>query len=522
MIDHLVDWDALGILQLGYVHNGADALEMILKERPQIVISDIRMPGYDGIELTRKTIEAGIATKFILISGHRQFEYAHQAIQYGVVDYILKPIQKDALEAALRKAVAEILNQQEGKTNQQVIQQMFIKDKRQQCSAFCAQVLGYKDAQTSTSISHLNTRFELDFLLPVLMLAYELPKAEENQTPVQARLNDKIEQELHRFADLNFSEHLFFTVDNICYVLASPNQNEHKLKLDFLLERCNQIMRLFGKDKFSMGLAVGEYPNADIAILARQSKLALQQKILQERDEIILYRPDFESQANPDRFIRGEFDFRLQKLVQELDHQAISFEIGKIFMELGKCNSLNASIFIDTVIRVTELLNQAISALEEDNRIYIDKNYMLSVVGDSTGFINGQGNFEKIVSAHLQKLLVNRQHLNVRPIQIARKIISEKYAEALSLNDIAEQVHLNPVYLSVLFKKETGENFKQYVMNYRMELAKIKLRETNESIKDIAEFVGYHDLKHFRAVFRKIVGLGPMQYRKLYNRITRL
>ena len=97
LIARLLDWKKLGFEIIGMAYTGVDAFEMIKKEQPDVIISDIRMPGYDGIELIKKTKEAQIEAEFVMISGFRQFEYAQNAMKYGVKYYLLKPIEEDKL-----------------------------------------------------------------------------------------------------------------------------------------------------------------------------------------------------------------------------------------------------------------------------------------------------------------------------------------------------------------------------------------------------------------------------------------
>jgi len=94
--------------------------------------------------------------------------------------------------------------------------------------------------------------------------------------------------------------------------------------------------------------------------------------------------------------------------------------------------------------------------------------------------------------------------------------VAERYMEHISLNDAADLVDLNPVYLSVLFKRETGINFKDYVINVRMDKAKELLRQ-GEPINQVAELVGYQDSKYFSRLFARVVGVNPTQYKKLYQ-----
>ena len=101
LIQHLVDWDALEMDIIGFANDGKTAYENICEKKPDIVITDIRMPIYDGLELIRRAKETNPEINFIVISGYSQFEYAQQAIKYGVKDYLLKPLKKRELENSL-------------------------------------------------------------------------------------------------------------------------------------------------------------------------------------------------------------------------------------------------------------------------------------------------------------------------------------------------------------------------------------------------------------------------------------
>ena len=97
LISQLLDWENLGIEIVGMAYTGIEAYEMIKEKKPDIVISDIRMPGYDGLELIKKIKEDKIETEFVMISGFKQFEYAQRAMKYGVKYYLLKPIEEEKL-----------------------------------------------------------------------------------------------------------------------------------------------------------------------------------------------------------------------------------------------------------------------------------------------------------------------------------------------------------------------------------------------------------------------------------------
>src|SRR5690554_5964851 len=116
LICQLINWDELGMELVGTASNGIEALEMIEREKPDLVLTDIRMPGYDGIEVLKRVRENNPDIEFIIISGYSHFEYAQSAIEYGVSNYILKPIDAEVLNATLqkvRKRYMERRNQEE-------------------------------------------------------------------------------------------------------------------------------------------------------------------------------------------------------------------------------------------------------------------------------------------------------------------------------------------------------------------------------------------------------------------------
>lgn len=110
LMEGLVDWEAIGIEIIGTATSGRQGMEMILERHPDIVVTDIRMPGIDGLEMIRQLKGMGLDISFVLISGHKHFEYAHTAIKYGVENYLLKPINKQELQDNLVSVRDKILN----------------------------------------------------------------------------------------------------------------------------------------------------------------------------------------------------------------------------------------------------------------------------------------------------------------------------------------------------------------------------------------------------------------------------
>ena len=121
LIQFLVDWEKMGLEVAGVAYNGIDALRLVEELEPAIIITDIKMPGCDGLELIQQVQQRKQDIHFIIISGYQDFEYARKAIRYGVRDYLSKPVQKDELEETLQRVAAERLENQEHEQNVNIL-----------------------------------------------------------------------------------------------------------------------------------------------------------------------------------------------------------------------------------------------------------------------------------------------------------------------------------------------------------------------------------------------------------------
>jgi two-component system response regulator YesN len=122
---------------------------------------------------------------------------------------------------------------------------------------------------------------------------------------------------------------------------------------------------------------------------------------------------------------------------------------------------------------------------------------------------------EEIVT-QLEQLNQDKKLADKKPIRLAKQYIKEKYTQPITLEEVSNQIGFNPTYFSSLFKKETGQNFLEYLTDTRIQAAKQLLADTNRSVIQVSEEVGYIDIKHFTKLFKKATGLTPSEYRKLY------
>lgn len=163
LIARLLDWNKLGFEIIGMAYTGLDAFEIIKEQQPDVIISDIRMPGYDGIELIKKTKEAQIDAEFVMISGFKQFEYAQNAMKYGVKYYLLKPIEEDKLLEIAQEIRESILNKRAHDTYENNLRLEIKETKDKMKKKFLTSMIwgeNEKDADRDSINREYSTRFE--------------------------------------------------------------------------------------------------------------------------------------------------------------------------------------------------------------------------------------------------------------------------------------------------------------------------------------------------------------------------
>ncbi|EOR27020.1 AraC family transcriptional regulator, partial [Clostridium sartagoforme AAU1] len=164
LIYKLIDWKELDMEVVGISHNGIDALEQVKEKKPDIVITDIRMPGYDGIELIRLCREINEYIDFIIISGYAQFEYAQKVIKYGVCDYLLKPIKKEELINNLEKMKEKYADRMNKLTNEEKLKARLKVDIEKLRSRIFTEILLNKSIQNlDLKIQNINEEYHYKF-----------------------------------------------------------------------------------------------------------------------------------------------------------------------------------------------------------------------------------------------------------------------------------------------------------------------------------------------------------------------
>lgn len=497
----------------GLAGNVGEALEIVKKEKPHIVITDIRMPDEDGLSLTEKILESIPSTRIIIISGYDEFEYARKAMRLGVKEYILKPLNKEALNNTLIRIKREIEKEVSERENTlQIKNKLFSSYKYARTKFFEGIIEGKKIDDKELREKEKLFNMELvhgEFV--ALLICIENGGIETDKT-----LED--EEDSLRYSITNITEEVIQCSSN--KILVYPNKNEILVLCPVEEIQSGKELRRYALEiRNSISQSIGI--NLCISFSGSGSRLyELRQVYSKLRitmlNKFICAERIFEASrlnevANKDVYLGWEK--RLHMYVEFNDFTKSSEVIDDIFSRETGGNFCAESLFF-VLQRIYHVLfrilnNGGIGGIDrrEDAIGRVITNTTLAEVIHTIK--------EEFFAVIAEKNPVHENE-NRMVIMLAQQYINQHYQENISQNQVADYLNISPQYLSTLFKKYTGDNFIDYLTSLRIENSKRLLEQQNLKVYEIAFRVGYNDPKHYLKVFKRLTGVTPNEYREKF------
>lgn len=522
LIYKLVNWQDFGMEVVATVYNGIEALERIKELAPDVVITDIRMPGYDGIELIAKAKEINDHIEFIIISGYRHFEYAQSAVKYGVSDYLLKPIKKEELTDTLERIRLLCLRRSEQLSAQEQLRLRLQDDTSKQREQLLVDFL-LNSSKEITSLEELNQRYCFEFVNGIFQLvAIKIDCLFEDFNADSMKvLSEKASKILDAILRDNCREMEIFCQGTVVYALLNYSSENHlslRRQLKAVMLELLVQQTVFGKICFT--LCVGKQVE-DVHMLPQcfmSAKDAVFQRLVDGTGKMIDDTPAAEYISLNQELLLGDFRRRMSQAVELLDLQAALSAVGALASAVPINEKTKGSQIFKLVLAAGEMFMVSMKNIQYNVEIPAEIHEQFQIRLSLCGAVEQL--FEALsllIRTQINFILQENRQADNRPIRMAKEYIQKNYMNPIGLEEISAMVGFNLSYFSVLFKKETGKNFLEYLSEVRISNAKELLRETNLSITEICTRVGYLDQKHFTATFKKYAGIKPGEFRKLYS-----
>jgi len=522
LIRHLIDWEELGFEIIACVNDGLTAYRMIKEENPDIVITDIRMPEFDGIELIHHVKEFNPKIHFIIISGYSHFEYAHNAIKYGVLDYLLKPIKKKELMETLNKFLTEHQQSTLDKVEKQYLQEQLISDSHKMKKNFLKDLLNLPDRfSNSITIAEINQEYRCSLVegeFQAFIVRNCIGLYEESM-PDYDLLMQKTEAKIKIVLKDTFSEMITLRVLEGIICIINQKKGEaisYDRQLKKIRSEVTSWKDLFKRIDITIGVGRSVSQISQLAVSVEEAKSAALYSLVAGSGQIINYGTFEPSHHALSPIVGSTVRNRLLSCMEIYDMNGITLSLANIVESLKKLDRADGDFIKKVYLELVDIFLFGLKTCGLDqkylrNNKLIEEFYMISGMEEIFEYLSDE------MTGFLREQIEEKKQENMKPIRVAKQYIADNFSRSLTLEEVSAKIGFNASYFSTIFKKETGENFTEYLVQIRIQNAKQLLMETELAVADIAEQVGYSDIKYFSKLFKKTAGLNPKEFRKLYN-----
>lgn len=473
--------------------NGEDALHLIEKQEFDVLLTDIKMPFLNGIQLIEAVQNLGKRMVFIIYSAYGEFEYAQSAVSLGVLKYLLKPIEIEEFH----KLFSDV--------EQLCLEQARAEEEREQDAA---SLRSFKLERLLLTLLESDNDHQNVIIERAIEISPEL--AQLNYTPVlvsdrKAQLSGCWEtfcQDVEQMTE----EPMFFILngDNQALLLLFQKRKTRdteklRVKLGKLLDKAKtrnnlELLLVVGRTLQGLEELRSEYSTLEMQ-LEYQFFLSGGAVFFHDRDYLFSTEQDM---------VALYFD-RIYNSVRVGSLEEAQFEFERVFQHVEE-NIGFSPIYIKYVF--TEGIKEIYSIMGHEMK--------LSRIVESVHLANSFEEIKKTVRNMLASFAKQPEVVaENRVVKMAKELVFQQYSHGgMGLAYIADKLEVSPAYLSSLFKKETGQNLVKFITEYRMDKAKEMLRQSNKRISDVSAAVGYANQSYFIALFRGREGMSPSQYRE--------
>lgn len=520
-IKNSIDWEKEGYIFCGEASDGELAYPMIIKEKPDILITDIRMPFMDGLELCKLVKKELPNIKILILSGYDEFDYAKEAIRLGVTEYLLKPISSGKLLEALNGVSESIRREKEDKDLVRKYMEEMRENTEHEKQKFFEQMI----AGNLSMADALETgkKYEMNLSAGMYnLLLFRFTLGEENRK--SGELLGEAEYAIEKLTErLEYVFEFQRGVEGWAFLLMADNEEQMSERVKELSKVLEEIMKNYSTIAYFGGIGQPVARLRELEESFREAERALAARFTMELNRIISVE-----------------DIRMAQNVDTLDDIEItSFgEIEKTRTMLEKFLNNGAEDEIDEFVDVyiNELPEENLKSVLMRQYIIMDAYIVMMSFCEKIEGIEGemQAQSEELKNSMktsqtleeiknyirmlLKKIIGVRDTISGRRysdiIEIAKDQIRKTYmSDEISLNTIAAEVGMSPSYFSSIFSKEMGKTFVEYLTEIRMDRAKELLMCSSMKTSEIGYEVGYKDPHYFSYIFKKTQNCTPKEFR---------
>ena len=519
-IKNNIPWEQEGFEFVGEASDGELAYPLIKREKPDILITDIRMPFMDGLELSRLVKKELPQIKIIILSGYNEFDYAKTAISIGVTDYLLKPISSAKLLEAVKKVGDMIEKEQDNvrlmERYEKEMEENILQEKHKLWGALASNRL------STIELLEKGQRLGMDFTASAYIVFLFKLMQEGDATGCSDELN-RASEKVNSLSG-TWKKVLSFDRSPEGWAFLIKGESEAEV-LENFAETKKELLNLvavYPKVEYFGGLGsivqrIGDIQNSyKEAARAFSSRFFLDANQIADSAEMVSLHNEEDGKIDVSKMLSKKREHELvEKFFKNGTVEEVDSFLDELFQSIGEqnCKSLlyRQYVVMDLFFCATDFLGNLEISTEELPEECRDINQIVEKAG------NAQSLRHQIGILFSETMILRDGHSKKKYSKLledAKAFIDENYRhDDMSLNMVAAQVNISPSYFSTIFSSEMGQTFVEYLTHVRLEKAKELLMCSNMRTAEIGYEVGYKDSHYFSYIFKKVVGCSPKEYR---------
>lgn len=519
LIKTLGHWEQYEIEIIDECLDGSKALQSIIDNKPDLVLSDIKMPEVDGIELIQEARKHGVESLFILLSGYRHFEYARSAIALNVLDYLLKPIDEEQLNKTLEKACYQLEQRQNQRENELEFSKIKLEQTKNKMKDFWERLISCDNIELPTDLLSeeiFNKKYGTNFhenCYQVLTMVSNLSGMLQNQYSL---FTDETERVITQCFDGIAVCYCHMTYMGHIIILNYDEADKKQVReaVSAMYYRISNLSEVYGKFRLNIGTSNIKNSLKDMQEAFTEAHSAEWGRLIMMRNGVLDYRQIASLTYIPKDGIYSKTELeKVKECVKFLRKEELGDLFSAFYQRAVTFQNNNPK---DMIMLFSYLMLEIVDGAVENHQQTLCENVYYAYLEAK--------NFPQVIKntyLQVENYILEQQRMLkeklAKPIAEAVKYVKTNYAEQISLENVAEASNVSPSYLSKLFKEEMDMGFTEFLTQVRLEAAQKFLEESSLSIKEIAIEVGYPDEKYFSKLFKKITGMKPSEYRKIYG-----
>lgn len=516
-----IDWQDAGFEVIGDAENGKEALEKIEQNEPDVVLTDIRMPYMDGLEMAENIRQRYPSIKIVIFSGFDEFEYAKKAIKLNVIEYILKPVNVEELTAILKKIKKNLDEEIEQKRNVTLLRESYIKSLPALREHFLNDLIqgGMEETQIEEKLNEyaIDVAGAVKWVIAAIHLEPDekVDKAvslhqQRELIPISVRnlIEEKLEGQ-YRFIVFHSS---FETI----LLVAIDKDNTQTGLIALLGDICKETKKILD---VSVTIGVGENCSSltDLSRPCYTALNALGYRAITGSGGVICIG-DMEPSGHEKLRFDSRMESELIAAVKFGPEEKIRSVIDGIVsrMEDARVHYRQYQAYVLAIINVLTQLSQQYD-LRISEMFGVENDYF-EILGRVQKMENVRPYLTEVALKMNAGMEEERSNTTKNVIREAKQYIQDNFQDPdLSVEKICRHLHMSPAYFSTMFKKETGQAYIAYLTDVRLGRAVELLMATDDKTYIIAEKVGYPEQNYFSYVFKKKFGVSPTRYRTAHR-----